>query len=140
MYKLQTNLSYFRFNTNVLIGDIPVTWYVLDQDDDMTETGRCFTKEELDKFLEFINTNPHHFPGRKNYFECTEEEDFPFCSIYSLIPSNNLQKPKNIILRKSPQLSHTGEFFYCMDIMLTNHSKIDNHHYTLEFGVIGKLE
>ena len=48
MYKLQTSLSYFRFNTNVHIGNFSVTWYVLDKDEEETETGRSFSKQELD--------------------------------------------------------------------------------------------
>jgi len=140
MYKLQTKISYFRYNSIFNIGDLNVTWFVLETEDDNTESGRCFTKDELNEFLKYINSRPHNFPGGKNYFECNEEEDFPFCDSYSIIPSNELNMPKNVILRNSPQLSQSGEIYYCMDIIFTNNQKIDNHDYSLDFDVIGKLE
>jgi hypothetical protein len=122
------------------MGDIPVTWYVLKQEDETTIMGRGFTKDELDRFLGFINSRPHNFPGGKNRFKCTEEENFPFCSMFSLIPSESLNKPQNIILRKSPQLSPAGEIYYCMDIILTDQRRNDHHNFNLDFDIIGSLE
>jgi hypothetical protein len=84
MYKLETRLAYFRFNSIKRQGNLRVTWFVLDEEKDAEEGGRCFSKVELDKFIEFVTSRPFNFPGGKNYHDCNEDET-PFCSIYSLV-------------------------------------------------------
>jgi len=139
MYKLQTKLAYFRFNIIVNIGELNVTWFVLDSDENLEQFGRCFTKEELDEFLNFAISRPNNFPNGKNYFGCNET-DLPSCDIYSIIPSIKLTYPQNLILRKTPRLSKSGEIYSCMDIILTNNNRSDNHNYIIDFNVIGVIE
>jgi hypothetical protein len=139
MYKLRTLLSFFRFNSTIQQGPIPVTWFVLQSDDDLEESGRCFTQEERDQFLEFTLNNSTNFPGTKDNFACTEE-DTPFCSTFSLMSSKLIKKPSNLVIRKMPSLDHYGKIYTCMDIILVNTNHTDKHGFNLEFDVIGRID
>lgn len=139
MYKLETQLAYFRFNSIRRQGNLKVTWYALEYEKDAEEGGRCFTKDELDKFLGFVTSKPNNFPGSKNHHPCNEDET-PFCSVYSLIPNDRTSFPKNLILRKNPQLNTNSNIYDCMDIVLTDQNGVDNHNYNLKFNVIGRIE
>ena len=140
MHKIETTLKYFRFNSTNQHGPYEIIWYILDNEEE-DEFGRCFSKEEMEKFLNFIAQNPDNFPGDKNYFICDEEsDDIPFCGIFSSSSDENLQFPSNLILRASPQLNEPGAISSCMDIILTNSNGTDNHIYNLNFSVIGKIK
>ena len=139
MFKVKTQLSFFRFNTTINLGPINVTWFVLESEHDTEEGGRCFTQKEMDQFLDFIALNELNFPGNKNYHTCTED-DCPDCSIYGLIPRQRANLPLNIIIRQTPQLSPAGQIYDCMDIILTNVNHTDQRTYNLDFNVIGQIE
>jgi len=138
MYKLKTQLAFYRFNTSIQHSSQYITWYVLNKPDDIEEYGRCFTYNELTLFQNFVTQNQMNFPGNKNYHPCNDEEA-PFCDIYSLRPNQGANSVKNLIIRKNPKLSTAGTFHNCMDIILTNQSH-DNHTYNLDFDVIGRIE
>jgi len=140
MYKLESNLSFFRFNSNVHTGKLKITWYVIENDNFSNESGRCFSQSELNLFLNFLTQNPINFPDNKNYFSCDEEENTPFCSLMHAIASNVLNFPNNLIIRKFPQLSSQGSIYSCMDIILTDQNMNDHHTYNLVFDVIGRIE
>jgi hypothetical protein len=139
MYKLRTKFSCYRYNSIPNNGEATVTWYVLETKEHLTETGRCFSKDELNLFLEFVNTRPQNFPNEINFLTCDAEDITPFSSVYSTISSGKISRPDNIILRKSPALSPAGNIYHCMDIVLTHNNK-DNHTYELDFDVIGIIE
>lgn len=138
MYKLQTQLEYFRYNSFINIGKINVTWFVLDNDEEDDETGRCFTQDELNQFVNFTLNNLHNFPGAKNY-HLSNDDEAPYCNIYSALENERLIRPKNVIIRRNPQISRNG-ITECMDIILTNEQGTDKHVYELPFNVIGKIE
>lgn len=139
MFNIKTQLSFFRFNTTINLDPINVNWFILESENDSEESVRCFTQDEKNKFLNFIALNELNFPGNKNYHNCMED-DCPDCSIYTLIPSQHVNFPLNLIIRQTPQLSPPGQIYDCMDIILTNFNHVDNHSYNLDFNVIGQIE
>jgi len=138
MYRLETQLAFFRFNANSHHGPFDITWYVLEPGDSSDENGRCFSQMELTLFQQFVNTLPSNFPGNKNYHNC-EEEEGPSCGMMSVIPLQRARMPKNVILRKHPKLNNFGNIYSCMDIILQGTNGADNHTYNLEFDVIGRI-
>lgn len=140
MNKILTDLCYFEFHKgNTQHGPVPVTWYVIEADS-MGEEGRCFTPAEEKEFFDFMSKYPLNFPvGRKNVSLCSEEEYTPSCDIYSNIPIPGNNSPVNLVLREIPQLSVSGEFTKCMDIRLTDANGSPNHHYDLDFDVVGVI-
>ena len=61
----------------------------------------------------------------------------PYCDFNS--EGETIVSPKNLILRKEPELLD-GEYTKCMDIILLGGNKKDNHTYDLEFNVVGRIE
>lgn len=135
MFKLTTQLAYFRFNSSVSHGTLNVTWFALDID---AEEGRCFTQTELDAFTNFVINRPHNFPGGKNYHTCNND-DAPYCGAEMFITGDNSNYPTTYILRKNPELL-SGEQPDVVDIILTDINDTDKHNYDLPFDVIGKVD
>jgi len=84
-------------------------------------------------------TTKHHtnFPGHKNYWSYTIEEFVPICDFNT--EGEIFTFPKNLILRKVPELLG-GAYTKCMDIILLDANKKDNHTYDLEFNAVGRIE
>lgn len=137
MYKLDTQLTLFRYNRSVETAVLNITWYVLERNGS-DEDGRCFTDSELKEFQNFVTNHPVNFPGGKNYHTCSEDELTPSCPFYLLVPNPNALQPTNVILRKQPQLYMHG-ITSCMDIILTDAGQGDKHGYNLKFNVIGRI-
>jgi hypothetical protein len=137
LYKYETHLANFRFDGNMRVGRYKITWYVLEPDDEGEENGRCFNEKELKQFQDYVTQNPTNFPGNKNYWSCSNEELIPYCDFNT--EGEILAFPKNLILRKTPELLEGG-YTKCMDIILLSTNKIDNHTYDLEFNVVGRVE
>lgn len=137
MFKLQTEFKYFRFNTVNNHGPYMVTWYKLQEDDNVSE-GICLNQIELTALINYVANNKINFHNQ-NYFSC-DPDDTPFCDVYSLIPSIKRQ-PDILIIRKIPQLTKQGGTIYnCMDIELLNPNGTSNHNYNLDFDIIGRIE
>jgi hypothetical protein len=136
MYKLQTYLTHFRFNTIHNQGPYLVTWYKLEQSNEENE-GVCLTQQELTDLANYVANNHINF-NNQNYFVC-DPDDTTGCGIYDLIPSNSRQ-PNNLILRRMPQMRRVGGVIYsCMDIELLTTNGVLNHSYNLDFDIIGKI-
>lgn len=136
MFKLTTQLAFFRFNSTVNQGNFTITWFVLDREDE-EEGGRCFTQEELTKFTDYTVKKLNNFPGGKNYSNCSEE-DTPYCGLYSMLEDSNLNYPTKFILRQNPKMH--SKVADCVDIVLTSTNSDDQHDYDLTFDVIGQIE
>lgn len=138
MYKLESKIANYRFNTVWQQGVNNIIWFVLDKTYKDDEFARCFTQEELSDFLHFMSNNQHNFPNNKNYHACQEDsDDSPICDYYNDTPINSLH-PTNIIIRKNPSLK-AGGIYSCMDIILTDNNGNYRHPYNLNFNAIGKF-
>lgn len=137
MYKLNTQFKSFKFDDTIQHGSFNITWYKLEEAND-DEYGKGLTNEELNQLQNFISNNPNNFPGDKNYHICSEE-DSPYCSMMSMIPSQKLNFPLNIIIRKEAKLDKDGSIFTCMDVLLTDQNGKDTHNYNLDFDIIGEI-
>ena len=137
MNKYETYLTNFRFDTVIIEDSLKITWFILEPDDEGEESGRCFNEKELKQFQDYVTQNPTNFPGDKNYWSCSDEELIPYCDFNT--EGEILTFPKNLILRKEPELLG-GEYTKCMDIILLGVNKKDNHTYNLEFDVVGRIE
>lgn len=137
-YKLQTRFRLFKFNSQIIQDPISVEWFLYDESNEDDE-GRCFTYEELQQFQDYVVQNIINFPANgKNYFTATDD-DAPVCNLFSQAGADDsLHFPKNIILRRKPELSKTG-ISHCMDIKLLNEAGEDSHRYDLPFDVIGRI-
>lgn len=137
MYKLQTQLIHFRFNTIHNHGPYLVTWYKLEENNGETN-GVCLTQNELKDLTNYVANNKINF-ANQNYFAC--DPDYTTgCDIYDLLPSSSLQ-PSNLILRKYPKMQKGGGVIYpCMDIELLNTNGTLNHNYNLDFDIIGHID
>ena len=137
MYKLQTQLTHFRFNTTHNHGPYLVTWYKLEEVDQETD-GICLTQQELNDLTNYVANNKVNF-NNQNYSGC-DSDDTTGCSIYDLLPSTSRQ-PRNLIIRRVPQMQKGGGVIYgCMDIELLNTNGTSNHNYNLNFDIIGRIE
>lgn len=136
MFKLTTQLAFFRFNTTVNQGNLTITWFVLEREYE-EEGGRCFTQEELIKFTDYTVKNKYNFPGGKNYSNCSEE-DTSYCGFYSKLKDSNVDYPTKFILRQHPK--KYSQVADCVDIVLTSINGNDQHNYDLTFDVIGQIE
>ncbi|MBC6427602.1 MAG: hypothetical protein GDA51_14320 [Ekhidna sp.] len=138
MYRLETKLSNFKFNTVHQLGPLTVMWYKLDETDgDEDNKGKCLTKEELDQLINYVVNNKINF-GNQNYFSCDDEEN-PGCDLYDPLPIDSLL-PANLIVRKELQLGKSdGNIYRCMDIELLNANGTTNHNYSLDFDIIGEV-
>lgn len=138
MYKLNTQLAFFKFNTIIQKDKFYLSWFVLEVVDNQDLMGRGFNQNELDTFIKFVINKPINFPNGKDRFEC-KESDLPYCGHFSLAPSQSLSFPNNLIIRKHPRLSSEGKIYDCMDIILTNDRGRNNHTYNLDFDVVGRV-
>jgi hypothetical protein len=137
MYKLQTQLTHFRFNSFHNHGPYRVTWYKLEEKDGDAD-GVCLTQQELSDLTNYFAKNNINF-NNQNYFTCDPDETAG-CGIYDLLPSNSLL-PRNLIIRKIPQMQKDGGNIYpCMNIELLNTNGTLNHNYNLEFDIIGQID
>lgn len=137
MYRLQTQLTHFRFNSTHIHGPYTVTWYKL-QEEDQDAEGICFTEQELSELTNYVANNLVNF-NNQNYFSC-DADDTTGCGIYDLLPSTS-GYPRNLIIRRSPQMTnHNGNIYPCMDIELLEKNGTLNHNYNLEFDIIGRIE
>ena len=137
MYKLQTNLHYFRFKTIANDGPIDVTWYKVKYDDNGDWDGVSFDQNELKIFTDYVINNKTNF-SNSNYWTCQEDSDeFPCSTEYDSLPIRG-DMPNNLLLRKVPQMSNIGRVVYTsMDIELLNPNSTKNHNYNLDFDVVG---
>ncbi|HEY1045377.1 MAG TPA: hypothetical protein VGF79_02990 [Bacteroidia bacterium] len=137
MYKLQTTLTHFRFNTIYNHGPYTVTWYKLDESYGETD-GICLTQQELNDLTNYVANNKVNFDNQ-NYFACDPDETTG-CGVYDLLPSTSRQ-PRNLIIRRVPQMQRVnGNIYPCMDIELLSANRALNHNYNLEFDIIGHIE
>ncbi len=137
MYKLQTRLTHFRFNTIHNHGPYLVTWYKLEESEGETD-GVCMTQQELNDLTNYVTNNNVNF-NNENYFAC-DPDNTTGCGIYDLLPSTSIQ-PRNLIIRKIPQMQRVGGVRYpCMDIELLNTNGGLNHNYNLYFDIIGHID
>lgn len=137
MYKLQTRLTHFRFNTIHNHGPYNVTWYRLDENDGGTD-GVCLTQEELKDLIAYVANNKVNF-NNQNYFAC-DPDDTTGCSLFDILPSTSRQ-PSNFIIRRFPQMQIVvGNIYQCMDIELLDANGTLNHNYNLDFDIIGHVD
>jgi len=135
MYKLTTNLAFFKFkNDSFSKGNVPIDWYVLDEDE---EVGRPFSHDELNQFKDYVVSNEFNFPGKKNYSNSSEDEA-PYCGIETALVDDNLVYPELFILRPEP-IPLIGNITKCVDVILTDQNGSKKHDYALPFNVIGKV-
>jgi len=139
LHKLDTYLSYFKYDSVNRCGPVSVTWYKLVLNEQKEEVAVCFSYQELTTFQQFINGCPLNFPGAKNYRNCNNEDgDLPYCSVNQFNVTRRNNSPKNLILRKIPR-RNVAHFFGCVDITLTNLTGHSIHNYNLNFDVIGLI-
>ncbi|HET6991687.1 MAG TPA: hypothetical protein VFJ43_10205 [Bacteroidia bacterium] len=136
MYKLQTNLAFYKFNSTINHGGLKVTWYKLNEEGGMCE-GVSFTYAELQQFQNYVSSNKINFPGENNYHQSSEEEE-PYCD--SIFPDENRNFPSYVILRQKPEFIQGASQYACVDIKLVDSNDSNNHKYDLPFDVIGKFE
>lgn len=138
-HKLQTQFQLFRYNrTSFHKSPITVEWFLYDENNEDDET-RAFTHEELQQFINYAVQNTVNFPpDGKDHLNATDD-DAPNCDLLlQSVSDENLNFPKNIILRRSPSINGTG-IMHCMDIMLVNQAGEDSHRYDLPFDVVGRI-
>lgn len=133
MKKIKTNLQYYKYNTSLQTSSASIIWYVLEVNG-QNETGRCFSEDELQQFISFINANSYNFPNSHSILDCSSDENTPFCTPY--LTTN--QRPDNLILKNSPNIG--GRINKCMDIILCDNRGNQNHNYNLGFMVIGVVQ
>ncbi len=137
MYKLQTQLKHFRFNSIHNHGPYTVTWFKL-LEENSESIGVCLTYEELNNLKNYVANNKINFDNQ-NYFNC-DPNNTPNCGIYGAL-SSAFSLPTNLIIRKTPQMNGiSGRNFPCMDIELLSSNGALNHNYNLEFDIIGQIE
>lgn len=137
MYKLQTYLKHFRFNSFHNHGPYKITWCkLLEKDGELGAV--CLTPEELTELTNYTAGNKTNFDN-PNYHPC-DNEDVPYFSEYDLLPLTARQ-PKFLIVRRNPELSSVaGQIFSFMDIELLNENGAKNHTYNLGFDLVGEIE
>jgi hypothetical protein len=136
IYKYESHIANFRFDGIIRLGPYKITWYVLEPDDEGEENGRHFKDSELKVFQDYVARNPNNFPGDINHWSYNSEDIPPICDFNT--EGEILAFPKNLILRKEPELLG-GAYTKCMDIILLGANKEDNHIYDLEFNVVGAI-
>ena len=137
-YKLQTQFRLFRFNALPHKTPIAIEWFIYDESKEDDE-ARCFTYEELQQFQDYAVQNTVNFPANGKNYHAATDDDAPVCNLISqTVPDDSLHFPKNIILRRKPEISTSG-VMHCMDIILLNEAGEDNHRYDLPFDVIGRI-
>lgn len=143
MNKLQTTLRNFRFDNIHRKATDNITWFKLVIGEDKhTYSSECFNTDELKLLINYVASNSINFaPNTQNSFMCSDSEIYPYCGRMSLVPPKiRLAFPNNLILKKIPELSTTGQIYRCMDIELLNENGQSNHNYNLDFDIIGRIE
>lgn len=135
MFKLNTQLAYFRFDNILNQGPLNISWSVIEKNGN-TEKQRCFTSAELEAFRSYASKNPNNFGETHDQHPCTQNNTPTLDTGYS----HALQFPSHIIIRQKPQLSDTPTIHHSMDVILTDSLGRDKHTYNLSFDVIGKVE
>jgi hypothetical protein len=136
MYKLQTYLKNFRFNSIHNHGPYTITWFKLLEKDVESECVGL-THEELTKLTNYTASNKTNFDNA-NYYS-RNEDDLPYFSEYDLLPLDE-RHPKFLILKQNPRLSMpAGKIFTFMEIELLNENGSKNHTYNLEFDIVGQV-
>jgi hypothetical protein len=135
MFKIQTQLRHFRFNTVHNHGPLPVEWFKLIDYDEESE-GQCLNKKELDLLTSYFEDNRLNFSDPVP-LPCQPDEN-PYCGINALLPSVE-HIPTNLILRRSPNLNKDGNINRCMEVeLLEPIGKLITNE-DLPFEVIGKI-
>jgi hypothetical protein len=133
MYKLQTRFSYFKYGNNIQDQPLLVTWFKLDE----TNVGKCFSYKELKQFSDYIISHPVSFEILID-FECNDNSaNFTYNRI---ILDKSIPIPHSFVLKMNPKVYKTENVFECMDVVLINMDKKDDHDYNLAFDVIGDAE
>jgi len=137
MFRLRTQLNHFRFSSVHNQGAVNITWYKLNESE-LAFNAVSFTHHELNELTYYVANNKINF-DKQNYFSASSEQT-PSCDLYDLLPIN-LSIPRNLIIRSTPRIKMTkGDVYNCMEIELLNPNGFSNHHYNLDFDIIGEIE
>ena len=139
MHKLETCLAHFRFgSTNEYDpGPYNVTWFVLDTDATANENVRCFNKDEMNQFIDYVVQTPTNFFGGKNYLMCDDAELLQLALEISSQNEHSFAK-RHIVIRKTPRTVPRDIYSY-MNIVLSDQLGADVHTFNLDFNVIGRV-
>lgn len=140
MHILLTNLEQFRYNRVPYHNRLSITWYVIEINENSHWNKRCFTHQELEDFLEFINSHLSNFPDEKNYHSCDEYENIPFNESFFDILDEPITNPQYVTLTRDPVINENNEMRRIMDITLINRLNEECHNYNLSFAVIGYID
>ena len=123
-YYLESNLSFFRFNSTIQKGPFGIRWFKHMETEDHESCGKLLEHQVMISVVDYFQ-KLENFNGSKNYWVGNESTLLPEEDIYDLLPTN-ANNPDHLVLRKMKSKINPvpGRIYSTMEIELLQPSQL----------------